>query len=323
MTAPDDHLLDLYTTLGAVELPRDVVRVSGLDAVTYLQGQLSQDVEVLDVGATSWTFVLQPTGKVDVWGRVTRTASDAFVLDVEAGAGEALVQRLQRFLLRTKATVELLGDWRCIVLRGPGAEAAAQQAEVQAEVRVPAGWPGVEGACLLGPDVTVPPGIPLASPAAVEAARITAGVPAMGSELTDRTIPAEAGQWVIDASVDFTKGCFTGQELVARIDSRGGNVPRHLRGLVLPPSSKPPSPGTRVRVGDSEVGEITSAAWSPALGAPVALAYVGRAVEPPAEALVGGGGGDGDGDGHDVDDAGDGPVSAHIRRLPLVGSSVG
>jgi folate-binding protein YgfZ len=315
--APEDHLLDLYTTLGAVELPRDVVRVSGPDAVAYLQGQLSQDVEDLAVGATSWTFVLQPTGKVDVWGRVTRTATDALVLDVEAGAGEALVQRLQRFLLRTKATVELLSDWRCVVLRGPGAEAAAEKAEVQAEVRVPAGWPGVEGACLLGPDVTVPPGIPLASRAAVEAARITAGVPAMGSELTDRTIPAEAGQWVIDASVDFTKGCFTGQELVARIDSRGGNVPRHLRGLVLPEASAPPSPGTRVRVGDSEVGEITSAAWSPALGAPVALAYVGRAVEPPAEALVGGGG---DGD---ADDAGDGPVSAHIRRLPLVGSSVG
>jgi folate-binding protein YgfZ len=306
VTAPEHDLLDLYTTLGAVELPRDVVRVSGPDAVAYLQGQLSQDVEDLDVGATSWTFVLQPTGKVDVWGRVTRTAADAFVLDVEGGAGEALVQRLRRFLLRTKAEVTLLDDWRCIVLRGPGAEAAAAQAEVHAEVRVPAGWPGVEGACLLGPDVAVPPGVPPASQAAVEAARITAGVPAMGSELTERTIPAEAGQWVIDASVDFTKGCFTGQELVARIDSRGGNVPRHLRGLVFAEGAAPPPPGTRVRVGDSEVGEVTSTAWSPALGAPVALAYVGRAVEPPAEAVIG-----------------DEEVSAHIRRLPLVGSSVG
>ena len=301
--------LDLYTTLGAVEVPRDVVRVSGPDAVAYLQGQLSQDVQDLDVGATTWTFVLQPTGKVDVWGRVTRTGGETFVLDVEAGAGEALVLRLKRFLLRTKAVVELLDDWRCIVLRGPGAVEAAADADVRAAVRVPAGWPGVEGACLLGPDVALPAGIPLASVEALEAARITAGVPAMGSELTDRTIPAEAGQWVIDASVDFTKGCFTGQELVARIDSRGGNVPRHLRGLVLDPRATPPTPGSRVRVGDHEVGEVTSAAYSPALGAPVALAYVGRSVEPPAEATI------------VADDAADadGPSSAHIRQLPLVG----
>lgn len=309
MNAP----LDLYTTLGAVEVPRDVVRVSGPDAVAYLQGQLSQDVEDLDVGATSWTFVLQPTGKVDVWGRVTRTGADVFVIDVEAGAGEALVQRLRRFLLRTKATVEPLGDWRCIVLRGPGAVEAAKEAEVQAEVRVPAGWPGVEGACLLGPDVTVPPGIPRATVEAVEAARITAGVPAMGSELTERTIPAEAGQWVIDASVDFTKGCFTGQELVARIDSRGGNVPRRLRGLVLAEGSNPPPPGSRVRVGDDEVGEVTSAAWSPALGAPVALAYVGRAVDLPAGGEV---------VAELAPPGDDSRVTAHIRQLPLVGSAV-
>ncbi|HMG43027.1 MAG TPA: glycine cleavage T C-terminal barrel domain-containing protein [Acidimicrobiales bacterium] len=300
----DVGIVDLYVTLGAVEVSRDVVRVSGPDAVAYLQGQLSQNVEDLDVGATTWTFVLQPTGKVDVWGRVTRTADDTFVLDVEAGSGESLVGRLKRFLMRTKAEVELLDDWRCIVLRGPGAVEAAAAAEVTAAVRVPAGWPGVEGACLLGPDVALPAGIPLVSPEAVEATRITAGVPAMGAELTERTIPAEAGQWVIDASVDFTKGCFTGQELVARIDSRGGNVPRHLRGLVLDPEATLPAPGSRVRVGDAEVGEVTSAAYSPALGAPVALAYVGRSVEPPAEATV-------------VTD--DDKAAAQVRQLPLVG----
>ncbi|HEY8545830.1 MAG TPA: glycine cleavage T C-terminal barrel domain-containing protein, partial [Acidimicrobiales bacterium] len=90
----------------------------------------------------------------------------------------------------------------------------------------------------------------------------------------------------------------------ARIDSRGGNVPRRLRGVVLPAESAPPRPGTPLRVDGSEVGEVTSAAWSPALRAPVALAYVGRAVEPPADAEVG-------------------DVSAHIRQLPLVGSTVG
>jgi folate-binding protein YgfZ len=301
-------VLDLYRTLGAAIVPRDVVRVEGPDAVSYLQGQVSQDVADLDVGATTWTFVLQPTGKVDVWGRVTRTADDAFVFDVEAGQGEKVAARLQRFLLRTKAEITPL-DWRCVALRGPGATEAAAEADVAAELRVPAGWPGVDGACLLGPDVALPPGIAVASPEAIEALRITSGVPAMGVELTERTIPAEAGQWVIDASVDFTKGCFTGQELVARIDSRGGNVPRNLRGLIVD-SDTPPPPGATIRAKGSDgtdIGEVTSAAYSPAVGAAVALAYIGRAVTAPADAIV-------------ATASGDSP--ARILPLPLVESAV-
>lgn len=288
----------------ATEVDRDVVRVSGPDAVAYLQGQLSQNVERLDVGATTWSFVLQPTGKVDVWCRVTRTADDTYILDVDGGAGEALVARLRRFLLRTKAEIEPLEDWRCMAVRGPGAVDAGRQPEsdigVDAEIdtdaevtnaeglaglRVPAGWPGVEGTDLLGPLVEPPTGVASASREDYEALRIVSGVPAMGAELTDKTIPAEAGQWIIDASVDFTKGCFTGQELVARIDSRGGNVPRHLRGLVVAGAIVPPT-GATVRVGDADVGTVTSSARSAAIGATVALAYVGRAVEPPTEATV-------------------------------------
>jgi folate-binding protein YgfZ len=120
-----------------------------------------------------------------------------------------------------------------------------------------------------------------------EALRIECGVPAMGRELTDRTIPAEAGQSVIDRSVSFTKGCYTGQELVARIDSRGGNVPRRLRGLVLDGEGLP-APGAAVRVGDDEVGTVTSAAWSDRLDAVIALAYVKRDVDVPTGGSVDG-----------------------------------
>jgi folate-binding protein YgfZ len=99
----------------------------------------------------------------------------------------------------------------------------------------------------------------------------------MGAELTERTIPAEAG--VVERSVSFTKGCFTGQELVARIDSRGGNVPRHLR---LLESDDDLPVGADVLVDGQPVGEITSSARG------VALAYVGRAVTVPADATVAG-----------------------------------
>jgi folate-binding protein YgfZ len=105
----------------------------------------------------------------------------------------------------------------------------------------------------------------------------------MGRELTPKTIPAESG--VVERSVSFTKGCYTGQELVARIDSRGGNVPRRLRGLVVEGEGVP-SAGDAVTVGDTDAGVVTSAAWSPARRAVVALAYVSRSVEPPATGSV-------------------------------------
>jgi folate-binding protein YgfZ len=94
----------------------------------------------------------------------------------------------------------------------------------------------------------------------------------MGRELDEGTIPAEAG--VVDRSVSFTKGCYTGQELVARIDSRGGHVPRHLRLLTL--AGDAPE-GAVVEVDGKERGHVTSVSGH------AALAYVHRDVEPPAE----------------------------------------
>ncbi len=110
--------------------------------------------------------------------------------------------------------------------------------------------------------------------AELEALRIRAVVPAWGSELDADTIPATVGQWVIDASVSFTKGCYTGQELVARIDSRGGNVPRLLHRAEV--QGPPPSPGTPVLVDDVEAGSVTSSASVE--GGSVALCWVVRAV---------------------------------------------
>jgi len=86
---------------------------------------------------------------------------------------------------------------------------------------------------------------------------------------------------VIDASVSFTKGCYTGQELVARIDSRGGNVPRHLMGVVV--DGPPPAAGTVVTVGGESAGAVTSSALDHGQGASVALAFVPRSIEVAAD----------------------------------------
>lgn len=250
----------------AAWLPRDVLRVRGPDAVSFLQGQLSQDVAGLPVGGSAWSFLLQPQGKVDALVRVTRTADDEVIVDVDGGWGEAVTARLNRFKLRVKADLEPLADWRCLAVRGVE--------PVGAVVAVPAFGPGGD---VLGPDPAVPDGVPLGDVADYEAWRIEHRWPAMGAELTDRTIPAEAG--ILDRTVSFTKGCYTGQELVARIDSRGGNVPRHLRRVVLEGTA---APGAAVVVDGKEVGTLTSVAGS------AALAYVHRDIEPPAAATVDG-----------------------------------
>ncbi len=266
------HGVDLRTTLGAAPIQRDVVRVEGPEAIEFLQGQLSQDVAVLALDRSAPSLLLQPTGKVVAWLRITRVMDDAVLLDVDAGFGDAVLARLSRFKLRTKADLSL-EPWSGLALRGPGAEAVDGPSGALSAL---AGWPGVEGVDLLSSGELALAGVPLVDPAALEALRIECGVPANGAELTEATIPAEAGQWLIDASASFTKGCYTGQELVARIDSRGGNVPRPLRGLVV--DGEPVVPGATVWNGDVEVGTVTSAARSVVLGA-IALAPLARSVE--------------------------------------------
>ena len=293
---------------GAFRAARDVLAVRGPDAEEYLQGQLSQDVVVLAVGATADSLLLEPDGKLSALLRVTRTDGQGFVLDVDAGYRDAVVARLRRFLLRAKVELESL-DWRCLSLRGAGVdEAAGGLLTVLAErgvLALPFEWNGWTGVDLLGPSDVVlgpegldlPAGIVACGADAVEACRIVSGVPAMGAELTPKTIPHEAG--VVARTVSFTKGCYTGQELVARIDSRGGNVPRRLVGIVAP--AGPPevvalSPGMTLHAGeapegdaaaeDKVVGTLTSAAWSVELGAWVALGYLHRNVAAPGPARV-------------------------------------
>ena len=204
----------------------DVISVEGPDASTYLQGQLSQDIDAIAVGAEAWTFLLEPNGHIDALARVTRTADDAFALTVDGGLGELVETRLRKFLLRTKATITLATD-------------AAEGDDERA--RIEQGRPGV-------------------------------------AEFDERAVPAETG-WV-DRAVSFTKGCYTGQELVARMDSRVADPPRRLVHLTAAEAEL--AAGASIDVDGAEVGAVTSAAGS------VALGYVKRGTRLSGEATVGG-----------------------------------
>jgi folate-binding protein YgfZ len=249
------------------EYPRDVVRVAGPDAATYLQSQVSQDLRGLAVGASAWTFLLEPTGKVVVLARVWRAADDEFVLDTDAGFGDALVVRLNRFRIRVKAEVESLG-WRCVAVRpDDGVQLAADVAAVDGALP---SWGG--GVDLLGPAVE-PPSCRAGTSDDLRVARISAAWPEMGSEIVPgETIPAETG--VVQLAVSFTKGCYPGQELVERMDSRSASAPRHVERVEVAAGT---AAGDPYLVDGAQVGVITSVAGT------AALALVRRSVRRDAD----------------------------------------
>ena len=287
---------------GAVLLERDVLKVSGPDAQSYLDGQLSQDIATLSsaAGEPAWSFILQPTGKVDSYCRVFRSGENEFYLEVPAGLGEAALTRLERFKLRVDCEIELK-HWKMQAIRGPNSTsqdgiavdttAILSQAKSQPVLVAPTNWQGIEGYDLLGADLPAPQ-IRECSPAALEVLRIEAGVPQMGQDITEGAIPAEAGNRVLDDAVSFTKGCYVGQELVARVESRGGNVPRRLLGVMLGEAEESPA---HPKAGEPlfqetdtarQVGTLTSVALSPRLGL-IALALIHRSVDPPATLVCG------------------------------------
>lgn len=253
-----------------LDLDREVVTVTGPDAVSYLQGQLSQDLTTILPGASAWSWVLAPTGKVDALVRVTRTPDGDWWLDTDGGWGSAVQARLARFKLRSKVDIEV-SPLAVVGIRGPAAGLdLAQQGLV-----ISPPWPHVTGADVIGAAPHFPD-LHREDAARAEMERILAGRPKMGAELDEGTIPGETG--LVPITVSFTKGCYTGQELVARIDSRGGNVPRHLRGLRFADAVDPGADLTAASDG-RPAGVVTSVAQDGS-GQWVGLGYVRRGFEP-------------------------------------------
>jgi folate-binding protein YgfZ len=262
---------------------RAMFTVRGGEAADFLQGQVSNDVEGLAPGHGCYATILNHKGKLRTDLRVLR-GEGFFWLDTEAIGHAVLRHMLDTYSLGRDVQWEDVGEAHSILsLLGPGADAALDDPPPPNEhdfVDTGAGlWVRTDlGIDLLCTDARADElraelGVEEVSEEVAECLRIESGRPRLGPDMDADTIPQEAG--INERAVDFEKGCYVGQETVARLHYKG-KPNRHLRGLLL---SEPAERRAEIILGDKVVGRIGSACVSPRLG-PIALALVRREAAP-------------------------------------------
>lgn len=309
---------------------RTLFEVRGERALETFGGLVTQHVEALPGGRAAYAFMLTARGRPVAEMRVLRPAAcegdeQRLLLDLPTACREQAEEHFGRYLPPRLATVSEREDLVRLTVLGPEADAVA--GEVVGEAGLPASPLDVvssgEGAAIVvrrepetgpGHDLYLPAGEAAEAwealveaagaagggPAGLEARevlRVELGIPLYGREVSLEVLPQETGQ--TGRAVSFEKGCYTGQEVVARIHYRG-RVNRHLRGLRLPEGADLPAEGTALFREGRERGTVTTALRSPRIG-PVALAFVRREVEVGSEVGIG---------------AEDGPP-ARVEELPL------
>jgi folate-binding protein YgfZ len=276
--------------------------LSGADRVRYLNGQATNDIRRVRPDAAMMACVTTAKGKLS--GMIFVSAAPAFLrIDAESELRESLGARLERYIIADDATLEDTTGEECLFhLLAPAAPGALPGAEVLAATRL--ARPGFDIIAPLGEQARVLAALGerhvLIPSLLAECLRIEAGVPRWGAELTEETLPPEAGLDV--SAIDYHKGCYIGQEVISRIKSVG-HVNRQLAGFT---AAAPLAPGMTLHPEGEprkSAGEITSAAWSFGLESWAALGYVKRGF---ADATLHARSADG------------ATISVRIRDLPLV-----
>ena len=288
---------------------RDVLRIAGADRLTWLHSLTSQHLERLADGVGTEALVLSPQGHVE-HQLVLAQLGDTVWADLEPGTGAALLEFLQRmvFMLRVEPA-SATADRALLTLVGPEAAAVLAAAGLPAptapyEVRPvdAGGWvrrmPAIGDGTAAVVDLLVPraelaaraevllaAGARLAGSDAFDALRVEAHRPRFGIDSDHRTIPNEL-EW-LHTAVHLDKGCYRGQETVARVHNLG-RPPRRLVLLHLDGVSEElPAPGTPVLAGAREVGRVGTVVRHHELGV-IALALVKQSVQPQAALTVAG-----------------------------------
>jgi folate-binding protein YgfZ len=234
----------------------DLIWFGGADVLRFLNDLISQEIADMEPGSVRRSLLLTPQGKLDhiMW---VLGGGDEIGLVVDEGRGEDLAGKLGRYRIRVDVDIEPSPAERWLVV-GPFATDPGRWSGDRDGLVADISWGGVERSLVVGQK----PDLPSMSVDDYEVVRIEAGEPLMGVDVTDNTIPQETG--LVGSSISFDKGCFLGQELVARLDSRGGRVNHHLR--ILRFDGAAPPAGGIVTKDDEEVGTMTSSAGDVGMG---------------------------------------------------------
>lgn len=249
--------------------------MNGPDAASYLERMLSNAVEELTLGEAREALLLTPKARIVAPLVVWRRAEDDFLLLTEPEAGERLLRELLRARFAAKCAIEP-EEHRSVVVLGAKGEPVTGRPDL-----LPNHDYGVPAVEVL--DSEAPAAAEQISEQELERLRILARTPRLGRELDDRVMPAEAG--LEERAISFTKGCYPGQEPVARLHFRG-HPNRGLRVLAVEGSELPPY-DAELTLDGKVVGRLTSAAPDGEHGI-VALGYVRREVPPEADLDLGG-----------------------------------
>ncbi len=293
----------LRTDAGLLPRPEVYTLVlGGPDRVRFLNGMVTNDVERLAPGQGQMAVKASPRGRVEGLVRVRRS-EDAFFLEVEEASAQAVADGLAKMMIMDDVTLaDGTPDRTVLALVGP------RSAEILGTVQLPA--PDAEYAFATAAGVTVirddafggvgyelhvPPsdvakwqdrltkaGATMVSSGSLDVIRIENGRPRDGVDIDADTIPMEAR---LEAAIDFEKGCYVGQEVIARAHNLGG-VKHILVGLELDGEAPPPV-GARLYATENgkETGEVTSAVWSPTFGRAIGLGFVRVAHQAPGTEL--------------------------------------
>ncbi len=288
----------LRTTAATFRLPEHtLIEITGEDRAGYLHRMTTQDIQSMKNGDVRAATICTHKGKL-IGELLCAHRENAFWLLCSPGQGEGICNALERYILVDDVHLrDITDDMAMATVQGPNspaycAAATGTQAESwtaafasqvghqgNAEVFLYAhSRTGERGIDIICPKPNLKPlldqldeaGAPLGDPQALDITRIEGGIPKPGVELTEDMVPVEAG---MAHTVSYTKGCYTGQEVIAKLKYLG-DPPKQVYGIVLPTQSPVPVPGTEILFEGKVVGWVTSAVQSPQLGHPIALAFV-------------------------------------------------
>jgi len=278
---------------------RSIVEVTGPDRLQILQSFTTNDVKRLSAGQGCEAFVTSPQGKT--LGHIFIFCEDGkHIIDTSPEQTQSLIEHFNRYIITEDAFfTDRTAEFTDILVAGPKAaellsSVTGKPAPTEYLNHLPV-TVGDQPVVLRRMDYAGPNSffVQVATPhapaviaalhhagampcdhAAIEPARLEAGFPLFGTDITPENLPQEVGR---DAkAISFTKGCYLGQETVARIDAMG-HVNRLLVGVQFSADAETPTEHLELLANSQPIGHVTSAAWSPKLQAPLALAYVRRA----------------------------------------------